>query len=225
MSPFFETLHLKKFKLRDHKLTPERLQRNMEYLQMVRLLRKILPGIVLVLVLAIILWPKIDEYLNAVPSKLSRIEEYLQMKNKLLNPKMSSLDEHGRPYTIKAAAAIQIDKETADFEKPDNALLLEGGHEVKITADKGHFSEGSHLLEYHENVTLKDNEGYELRTQDACLDLKTKTAEGHVPVAGNGPTGRIEAQGFKVDQEGNRIHFTGKSHLVIVTTPEAKDKK
>lgn len=225
MSPLLETLHLKRFKLRDRKLTPERLQQNIEYLQAVQWFRKILPLLALVLALVIILWPKIDDYLNAVPSKLPRVEQSLQMKNKLVSLKMSSLDEHGRPYTIKAKAATQIDKETADFEKPDSIHVLEDGREVKITADKGRFSESSHLLEYHDNVALKDNEGYELRTQNAHLDLKTKMAEGDVPVAGEGPAGRIEAQGFKVDQEGNRIHFTGESHLMIKTTPETKGKK
>ncbi len=225
MTPSLDNLKFHQFKMREKPITPERLQRNLKYLETVRLLRKLLPGMAAALILAIVLWPKIDEYLNAIPSDQIQVEEHLKMKNKLFNPKMRSLDQRGRPYTVTAVTATQVDNETAKFEKPDSSLELEDGRQLKITAEQGQFKESSNHLEYHQNVKLQDNEGYELRTQSAGLDLTTKVAEGHVPVEGEGPTGTISAEGFKVDQEGNRIHFTGKSHLVILTTPETGDKK
>lgn len=225
MTPSLDDLTFHRFKLRERPVTPERLQKNLRYLKAVRLFRKVLPGAAFILILAIVLWPKIDEYLNAVPLDRMQVEEHMKMKNKLLQPKMRSLDQHGRPYTVTAATATQVDDQTAKFEKPDSALELQDGRLLKITADQGQFKESSNHLDYQQNVKLQDDEGYELRTQSAGLDLTTKVAEGHVPVEGEGPTGAISAEGFKVDQEGNRIHFTGKSHLVISTTPEPNQKK
>ena len=52
-------------------------------------------------------------------------------------------------------------------------------------------------------------------TERAHVDLANKTAEGHDPVAGHGPSGDITAQGFRILDKGDTIIFTGRSHLLL----------
>ncbi len=77
--------------------------------------------------------------------------------------------------------------------------------------------------------TLKDNEvlhldgevdlfhdtGFEMHTPSATVDLKNGTAAGDQPVRGHGPTGALNAAGFRILDGGKRILFTGKARLVL----------
>jgi lipopolysaccharide export system protein LptC len=52
-------------------------------------------------------------------------------------------------------------------------------------------------------------------TKTAHVDVSADTAEGHDPVSGRGPSGDIDAQGFRILDKGDTIIFTGKSDLLL----------
>jgi lipopolysaccharide export system protein LptC len=75
-------------------------------------------------------------------------------------------------------------------------------------------------------VDLFHERGYEMHTASARVDMKSSLAWGDAPVEGQGDFGTINAQGFRVAEDGQVIHFTGKSYLVLDPRdkPTAKTK-
>jgi lipopolysaccharide export system protein LptC len=89
-----------------------------------------------------------------------------------------------------------------------------------VQAKQGAYHRDLETLQLAGGVDLVHDQGYEIRTPSANVDLTTKTAEGNEPVAAKGPFGELSSQGFRVTERGAIIEFTGKSRLVLVDQPE-----
>ena len=76
------------------------------------------------------------------------------------------------------------------------------------------------MLVLESNVVMTTADGYELRSERATIDLGQGTAQGALPVEGDGPAGRIEAQGFHVSHNDGKIRFHGRVHLVVLPGAE-----
>ena len=50
---------------------------------------------------------------------------------------------------------------------------------------------------------------------------RTSSAEGNAAVSGQGPSGELQSEGFRLRERGQVIVFTGKSRLLIY--PDAED--
>jgi lipopolysaccharide export system protein LptC len=55
-----------------------------------------------------------------------------------------------------------------------------------------------------------------MHTESAQVNLAEGVASGDAPVVGQGPAGELEAEGFRVSDDGKRILFDGHARLVIV---------
>src|SRR5260370_25218533 len=79
------------------------------------------------------------------------------------------------------------------------------------------------LLDLFGDVTLVHENGTRFVTNTAHVDVAADRAEGKDPVTGHGPSGDINAQGFRVLDKGNTIVFTGNSNLLLKgTKPSAR---
>ena len=91
-----------------------------------------------------------------------------------------------------------------------------------LTAKRGIFGREAEALDLVGSVVLYHDSGYEFLTEKAKIDLSKGTAEGQVPIRGQGPFGNLQAQGFWLVDKGATIYFTGKSKLVIYSGAESK---
>jgi lipopolysaccharide export system protein LptC len=66
------------------------------------------------------------------------------------------------------------------------------------------------------------DDGYELHTVRADLDLKKGLFRGPVEVTGQGPTGTLRADTFEVDRKTNQIVLQGHVHMTILATEPHK---
>ena len=185
------------------------------YSRFVGFMKVVLPALAVVVLGLVVAWPRLssdDERFKVGFASISpQAVESLQM----INARYYGIDKHNRPFTVTADLAteqapasgmIVLDHPKADF-------TTEGGAGVYVEAIRGHYNQKSQMLDLEGEVSLFHDQGYELHTEKARIDLTTSLAEGHEPVTGNGPQGRIDGQGFRIFDKGKQIMVLGRSNL------------
>lgn len=199
-------------------------QSNVAYTRRMQTLRKILPLTASALFMLIIFWPEIITFLEKSSLSEMNFKGAIQGRNRLSSPRFQSIDEKGRPYYLTAKSALQKSNHTADLEIPYSKMQMEDGAIIEINSDTGFYNDLTKKLDYRDNVKLRSDTGYDLRTSLAHVNLQEKQALGDQHVEGEGPTGKIWAQGFHAIQ-GGVIHFKGKSRLIIEKDKQAAPKE
>ena len=192
------------------------------YSRFVWLLRYLLPMMAIGLIALVALWPQLYREVDLFRLQAVRLDPSEITTLRMTNARYQGLDDHNRPYLVTAEVAIQNpkDKNFLALEGPKADITLETGAWVTLGADTGVYDNAQHTLDLMGDVRLFHDTGYTFETKAARIDLKSGAAEGHDPVAGHGPSGTIEGEGFRILEKGDVIQFTGKSRLVMIPEPE-----
>ncbi len=200
---------------------PPRLSVGNGYSLFVGTLKVLLPAILAAMALLILAWPQI------VPDDASfrmglmdfgpEDAEHLTM----VNPRYQGRDDRNRPFTVDAREAMQArsDPDSVTLDRPQAEITLADDGWLALDAVDGQYQREAQHLRLTGNVSLFHDHGFEMQTEAADVDLKAGRAESFTAVSGRGPEGTIAAEGFRVEDKGERIFFTGKSRLVFY--PEA----
>jgi lipopolysaccharide export system protein LptC len=198
---------------------PPRLSGRSAYSLFVSAMKVLLPAVAVGLVLLIVIWPQVEE---SGGFRLGIVESFtdapIPEEATMINPRYEGIDENRRPYMITADTARQIepgDEETIDMERPAADLFDTGGDWMAITADNGVYDRASEVLLLDGNVNVFHDGGYELKTEQAVVDLKNDRATSSTATHGQGSFGTIESEGMRIENRGAQIHFTGKAHMVM----------
>ncbi len=186
-------------------------------------MKVLLPAMAAALILLIVAWPQFtgerDKFrIGAAKLGLDQIDNL-----SMLNARFDGVDEKSQPYSLTADVATQSrqDENVIELELPKADLTLTDGAWLALTARTGEYHREARLLDLAGAVSLFHDQGFELQTSAARVDLGEATAEGQEPVKGHGTSGSITAEGFRVLDRGQRIIFTGRSHLTLM--PEAQE--
>jgi len=201
---------------------PPRLSLRDRYSIFVGLMKILLPAMAAALILLVVAWPqlKLESSFRIGASDLSLADaESLTM----VNPRFDGADAQNQPYRLTADLATQQpgNENLIDLDRPAGDITLDSGAWLALAARSGQYLRDRDILDLTGDVSLFHDRGFELRTQSAEIDLKHGTASGDEPVEGQGDAGVISSEGFRVLDHGERIVFTGKSHLVLY--PNAKE--
>lgn len=141
----------------------------------------------------------------------------------MTNARFDGIDEKNRPYSVTAELVTQAGEsaDTIELTGPKADITLESGAWIALTANSGAFSRKAEILDLAGDVSLFHDRGFEMHTDSAQINLAEGVASGDAPVAGQGPAGELEAQGFRVSDDGQRILFSGQARLLII--PEGVD--
>jgi lipopolysaccharide export system protein LptC len=134
---------------------------------------------------------------------------------KLIEARYNGVDEKGRPYTLTAATAWQINAQKVGLTLPKGDITLENGTWLMLSSKTGTFIQGLNQLDLVKEVTLYRDDGTTMHTESASIDLKAGAAAGSEPVHAEGPFGVLDAHGFTVMDNGNAIDFSGPAHVVL----------
>jgi lipopolysaccharide export system protein LptC len=139
--------------------------------------------------------------------------------------KYDGKDDKGRPYSITAEAASHVDGDERHIalKKPLADIVMSGGAYVAITALDGLLDRDSDVVTLNGDVTLFHDNGLSFQTDSATIDLKGKTAEGSAPVEGQNGDGELFSEGFRVQDDGDTIVFTGKAYMKIYPKQKNQD--
>ncbi|MFA4949909.1 LPS export ABC transporter periplasmic protein LptC [Brevundimonas sp.] len=172
----------------------------------VRLLRRVLPVVILVLAGGTISWIVLRTVMSDVERQAGASNEV-----RLDNPMFHGQDAEGRSFVIGAKGAIR-DPATGRFRLVGPALRLNlGGRKVtELTADGGTYDQVAKTVTIGPNVRIADGgSGFTMITPEAVVDTSTGIVTGNKGVQGTGPLGTINASSYAIYEQGDRVVFSG----------------
>lgn len=182
----------------------------------------VLPIVAMVLVALVIFWSRANlQFIRLQISETEIAPEDIDAVS-MENARFAGSDDRNRRFLITAAVATQAigDENTIDLQRIEANIVLANGSKVVIDADKGVYERDSKQLRLMGAVRLNHDRGYVLNTTSASIDLKEKTASGDAPVSGTGPDGEVNAEGFRVADDGNLIELIGRSRMLFNSADE-----
>lgn len=187
------------------------------YSRFVATMKLALPVVAVVLIALVMIWPHIHGKDTRFQIGFSGIEAREATDLNMVNARYLGADDKGQPFVVTAdlarnatptAAQIDLDMPKADVTLKDNTWLV-------ATANTGKYAPTEKTLDLNGAVTLFHDAGYELRTSSARISLTTGEANGNEPVAGQGPFGNMNSDGFYLSTDTNTLVFTGRAHIVF----------
>lgn len=187
----------------------------------VGLMKVLLPTVATALLLAVVVWPQLDEQSKVFQIGYARIDKGAAENLRMVNARYTGVDRARRPFSVTAESAEQANPDSPKVEllQPKADILMQDGSWIAMTAELGNFNRATQMLELSGTVNLFHDKGYEFRTTSAVLDLRAGDAIGTEPVHGQGSFGHIQAEGFTVHNRGERIEFNGKSRVILLHSP------
>lgn len=181
------------------------------YSKTVSRLRWVLPGIALLAVLTLFIWP----YWHAHQISVSMVDNVPNLMIENLN--MTGLDTKDQPYALTATRALQAqnNKDIIRLENPTGEITLEDGTEVKGKALKGRLKESERKLWLGGSVILTHDKGYRFLSEEMNIDMDKSTAWGSQPVVIEGNFGSARGQGFNLYDAGEKMIIKGPAKASI----------
>lgn len=202
---------------------PPRLSQRNRYSLFVHWMKLLLPALACALILLVVAWPQIapDEKLFQVEPIKNAAQEAQNLN--MINARFSGFDDKEQPFTVTADMATQRpgEKNRVELQRPKADITLQDGTWLALTAKVGYYDRETELLDLAGAVNLFHDEGFEVRTEKAQVDLRNGVASGDLPVESQGPSGTLTAEGFRVLDKGDTVIFTGQSKMVLY--PEEKE--
>lgn len=176
----------------------------------VRVARVALPAVAALVLVTIFVWP----LFSGGSSDKSRPGP-AQGDLELTQARYLGADASDQPFEIRAARVAQQggSGSIVDLTGPQADITLKRGAWLSLAAATGKYDQTGQVLTLDGSVSFFHGSGYELRTQEAILDVKKGIAWGNRPVEGQGPMGTVEAGGFRVLDDGDVLVFTGHARL------------
>jgi lipopolysaccharide export system protein LptC len=187
------------------------------YSRFVGLMKVVLPTLAVLLIVLVTVWPNLRPEDLRFRIGFSSIETNDANEPSIINPRYFGTDRQNQAFSVTADIARNIgdDALPIELEMPKADIALEDGTWLVLTSETGAYTRADQALDLAGAVNLYHDSGFEFRTETATIDLAAGVADGVDPVQGQGPFGRVEAEGFRLIDKGRIVHFKGDSKLVI----------
>lgn len=193
-----------------------RRSRSDRYSRLLGMAKIVLPGTGLAILAVALLWQDIMP--QAISRRLApQIGLESLRRHEMSAPKYVGTDDKNRPYQVEAKSARLADakSDTVILEQPKASITLESGNWVAVTSRGGEFNQKSRIITLNGDVHVFHDANYTFRTEQATFDTAKNIAWGNRPVVATGPKGTIDSQGFRIEDKGQTIIFTGKTRVVL----------
>lgn len=204
---------------------PPRLSGRNGYSLFVSSMKVLLPALAAGLVLLVVAWPQLMPDVSRSGIDFQKIARDQAKTLNMLNARYSGVDQHNQPFNVAADLATQMpdNENLVELQHPKADIRTTEGDTVALSARLGHYHREQEKLDLAGRVHLTHDKGFDIVTETATVDLKDGSAAGDSAVSGQGPSGELQSEGFRLSERGQVILFTGKSRLLI--HPEAKEDR
>ncbi len=182
------------------------------YSAFVGVMRYALPFVAVLLLGLVVVWPLVSGREDGFRVTYSSTQVQDDGSLKMLNANYIGTDGQGQRYTIQAEEAIPSAGD-GNVIALKNLWADVAGKIVK--AHEGLYNRGPETLDLAGDVTMHSDQGNELHTESAHVDIDAGTAEGDQPVSGQGPAGLIEGTGFLIAGRGESIQILGPVKMTV----------
>jgi len=165
-------------------------------------------------VLAYTLQPRQRDRMALTFQKLGLVNNDLAM----VKPRLTGLDTDGNPYVVTADQAIQDSKVTrrARLINIDADLTVKKqGTWLNLNAPSGLFDANAHTLALVGPIAAFSDDGYEMHTMAANIDLTNGIVRGRRMIVGQGPLGTLRADSFWMNRVTKVVFLNGNVHMKI----------
>ncbi len=134
----------------------------------------------------------------------------------MIKPRLTGLDDSGNPFVITADAAIQDSKNARRARLENVSADIQAGRDqwLNATAVRGIYDMDANSLTLSDGLSVYSDQGYELHTQSASVDLKAGLMAGP-EVTGQSPMGSFRASKFRIDRGKEQLVLTGNVHMTL----------
>jgi lipopolysaccharide export system protein LptC len=188
----------------------------LRYTQFVGIMKRALPVAAFAVISAVVAYffvARQPARLSLDYQRMGHVENDLAM----VKPRLTGQDARGNPFVITAASAIQeagnpkrvhLTRIEADFSQ-------DAGW-INADAASGLADLNAGILQMDGGIDAFTDQGYELHTRSAFVDLNKGVLHGHEPVTGQGPMGDIRADQFHFDRDSKILTLSGHVHMTIL---------
>lgn len=178
--------------------------------------KRVLPLAALGLLATIALWPEFESAAERGRIAFRQTTQVRPAALQIVNPRYQGVDEQNRPFSVTAADAVQTaTEEIVALRVPRADMLLADGGWVYLEARDGVYDKARSTLDLTGEVTVHHDDGTQFVTARAAIDLAAGGAVGDEPVAAQGPFGTLTAEGFRLQDRGQVVLFTGSARVVL----------
>lgn len=158
-------------------------------------------------------------FIQRMPRQLS-YERLGHVANDLsmLKPHLTGVDDKGHPYNITADAAVQDAKnpKRADLRTIEADLMMDKGAWLNANARHGVVDMSTGQLELDGGIDVFTDQGYQIHTQTASMNMKQSVIHGHQEVTGQGPDGIFRADEFHADRQSGLLTLSGHVRMTLI---------
>jgi lipopolysaccharide export system protein LptC len=193
----------------------------LRYSRFVGVMKRILPvtaGLLIAVVIVYALVPRQSDKLSLATQEVDSIKNDLTMTK----PKLTGADRKGNPFVITAESAVQDphNMRRATLNTVEADITLEKDRWLSATAATGFVDIDKGTLKLNGGIAVYSDDGYEIHTAKADVDLKKGKFHGPETVTGHGPMGSFRADTFDVNRSTNQIELHG--HVQMSLEPAAR---
>ena len=188
------------------------------YTRFVKTMKMGLPALAALLLGIVIVYPLLEDRADSFRTDLVPTTSGNPEALSMMNARYFGTDDKGQPFSITAASIDESDTLSQDvvLTTPQADISLTDGTWVMLGADTGVYHRDKENLDLTGDVNLFQDQGHELHTASASMDLAAGIAEGTEPVVSQGPFGQLQAQGFRFDKDSKTVTFTGPAKLRLI---------
>jgi lipopolysaccharide export system protein LptC len=186
----------------------------------IHILRRALPAAIAMLVAMLLGWVGVRAVLSAFNAATSAAGTV-----HMSNARFHGRDGHDRSFVLVAQEATRdgADPNKVELVRPDLALTNESGPQPRrVTGRHGLYFDDTKMLYMTGHVVFEDGTGNRFVSERAEINVQQNTVRGDTAVAGDGPTGHVDAQTYSVDSKGDHVVFVGQVHTHLVNQQEQR---
>lgn len=205
------------------------------YTRYIRILRLVLPAIVIISLLALFIWPwwtereqkRIDAARHEAERKAAQAATASAAPLQVMKPEYQGVDKNGHPYHITAARVEQSlnPKAPLNLFEPFATLTLDPQanppHTVTLQALSGIYDANAQTLDLKGKVVLVYEGSYNITAEDLAVDITQGIAATTTPVTGQGPRGFLSGQSLHIADKGTVIVLKGPSKIILVPAADS----
>ncbi|HEY5338367.1 MAG TPA: LPS export ABC transporter periplasmic protein LptC [Rhizomicrobium sp.] len=171
------------------------------YTRFVNIMKRSLFGAAIILLGAVIVYslqPRQAQKMAMTFEKMGLVAGDLSM----IKPKLNGTDSEGNPFVVTADTAVQNPKNMrqATLKNVDADINLKSGKWMNVTAPHGELNSDARTLDLWGPIAVFMDDGSEMHTDVAHVDLAKGIVIGPHHVRGQGPQGTYVADRFRIER-------------------------
>ena len=181
-------------------------------------------GLSIILVLLVFFIPALHDDTTAARIVFTSVQTGEATAPNMKNPQFHGMDARNQPYMVTADSAEQQDDGTVLLKVLQADITLSNDRWVAFMAPDGRFDPEKNTLHLPYKVEVFQDDGYELAGDNVLMKLDESTAYSDKPVRGHGPLGKLNADGFYVHADEERIVFGPNVFMVLYPGAGKRDE-